>query len=378
MASEMRVLSLLLAAVGFAGCAPVAPALTSSTPAPPPPVASVAPPIPTPSTTTTPPARPPIIPAPAPCPPNFTFAASPATISVEQGASGKITVTTTVLSGFSGTIVLSASSVPSGATVQFSPTTIAAPGAGTSVATISIAATMAAKTYVITLAGAVPGTAHSTPIGLTVTVKPPIPPPPSSIVKVISTFDKALFQCFDDATGKAIACGASPIVNNAWRHLCYDQNGTSEGTRAWASDLRMSGKATRPPFLLAFIPDGPGLDTGTVFEMGLAAYIPNGVTLDSWTSPSPATPGTIDACRGGDFGVTLHRYAGTTETNVVFLYQQGCKASFCDAHGFYVSGPKILMDDGKPWTSHPNTIKELNSYLATNPTIDGCKAYPCK
>src|SRR5271166_2930809 len=103
--------------------------------------------------------------------PNFTIAASPASLSVIQGNHGSSTITTTVSGGFSNPITLSASGVPSGTTVSFSPNPIAAPGAGTSTTTISVGSSTPTGTYSITVTGNGGGIQQSTTMTLTVTAQ---------------------------------------------------------------------------------------------------------------------------------------------------------------------------------------------------------------
>ena len=107
--------------------------------------------------------------APTSTSPDFSISASPGSVSVVQGANGSSTITTAVTGGFSSAIALAASGQPSGVTVSFSPTSIAAPGSGTSAMTIAVASTTAAGTYTITVTGTGAGDTHSTTVSLTVT-----------------------------------------------------------------------------------------------------------------------------------------------------------------------------------------------------------------
>jgi uncharacterized membrane protein len=104
--------------------------------------------------------------------PNFTLSASPASLSVQQGNQGTSTITTTVIGGFNSAISLSASGVPSGTTVSFNPSTIPAPGAGSSTMTITVGASTAAGTYPITVTGNGGGIQQNTTVTLTVTALP--------------------------------------------------------------------------------------------------------------------------------------------------------------------------------------------------------------
>ena len=101
--------------------------------------------------------------------PNFTISASPNTVSVVQGNNGTSTITTTVSGGFNSAIALSATGQPTGVTVSFNPTPIAAPGSGTSTMTMAVASTTATGTYTITVTGSGGGTTHTATVSLTVT-----------------------------------------------------------------------------------------------------------------------------------------------------------------------------------------------------------------
>src|SRR5271157_875824 len=55
--------------------------------------------------------------------PNFTISAAPASLSVAAGNQGTSTITTAISGGFNSAISLSATGMPSGATVSFNPST---------------------------------------------------------------------------------------------------------------------------------------------------------------------------------------------------------------------------------------------------------------
>ncbi len=101
--------------------------------------------------------------------PNFSVAASPTSLSVLRGNQGTSTITTTVSGGFNNAVSLSASGVPTGTTVSFSPNPIAAPGAGTSVMTITVGSSTLTGNYSITVIGTGGGIQHSRSVTLSVT-----------------------------------------------------------------------------------------------------------------------------------------------------------------------------------------------------------------
>jgi kumamolisin len=98
--------------------------------------------------------------------PLYGLTASKGAVTIPQGSSGTITITSTVINGFSSAIALSASGQPSGVTVAFSPTTIS--GAGSSTATISVASSVLPGTYKIKVLGTSGGATEVVTISLTV------------------------------------------------------------------------------------------------------------------------------------------------------------------------------------------------------------------
>jgi kumamolisin len=107
--------------------------------------------------------------APVSTSPAFSILASPASVSVVQGNNGTSTISTTVSGGFNSAVALSASGQPSGVTVSFSSSTIAAPGSGSSTMTLAVSAGTAVGTYPITITAIGGGITHTTTVTLTVT-----------------------------------------------------------------------------------------------------------------------------------------------------------------------------------------------------------------
>jgi subtilase family serine protease len=96
--------------------------------------------------------------------PSFTLAASPASLSVTQGSSGTSTITVTDKNGFTGSVTLAASGLPSGVTAAFgtNPTT------GTSVLTLTASATATTGTATVTITGTSGSMTATSTVALTV------------------------------------------------------------------------------------------------------------------------------------------------------------------------------------------------------------------
>jgi hypothetical protein len=101
--------------------------------------------------------------------PNFSLSSSSSAMSVSQGGSGSSTITSTLSGNFNSSIALSASGLPAGTTASFNPSSISAPGAGSSTLTISVGASTPIGTYGVIVNGTGGGQTHSTSLNLTVT-----------------------------------------------------------------------------------------------------------------------------------------------------------------------------------------------------------------
>jgi subtilase family serine protease len=96
--------------------------------------------------------------------PSFTLSASPSSVSVTQGSSVNTSITVTPVDGFSGSVTLSASDLPSGVTASFSPN----PTTGSSTLTLSASGTATTGTASFIVAGKSGSVTTSTLVTLTV------------------------------------------------------------------------------------------------------------------------------------------------------------------------------------------------------------------
>jgi hypothetical protein len=100
---------------------------------------------------------------------DFAISSSPSALTIARGGSGTSAITTTLSGSFNSAIALAASGLPAGATAGFAPTSIAAPGTGSSTLTFSVGSTTAVGTYSVTVNGSGGGLTRATAINLTVT-----------------------------------------------------------------------------------------------------------------------------------------------------------------------------------------------------------------
>lgn len=99
--------------------------------------------------------------------PSFSLTASPNTLSIVQGASGTSTITVVPAGGFTGSVTLSATGLPSGVTAAFNPTSTTT----TSTLTLTASGTATTGTTTVTINGVSGSLTGSTTLSLTVTTK---------------------------------------------------------------------------------------------------------------------------------------------------------------------------------------------------------------
>jgi hypothetical protein len=98
--------------------------------------------------------------------PDFTISVSPTSLSVARGTSGSYTVTITAKNGFSGTVSLSVTGLPSRVTGTFNPTSVT--GSGTSTLTVTVNRRATTGTRTLTIKGTSGTLSHSTTATLTI------------------------------------------------------------------------------------------------------------------------------------------------------------------------------------------------------------------
>ncbi len=96
--------------------------------------------------------------------PNFSLSASPSSVTITQGSSGTSTITITPLNGFSGSVTLSASGLPTGVTASFNPN----PATTTSTLTLAASSSATTGTVTVTITGESGSLTNTTTISLTV------------------------------------------------------------------------------------------------------------------------------------------------------------------------------------------------------------------
>ena len=103
--------------------------------------------------------------------PDFNVSASPASLTLAQGASGTDTITLQSANTFSGAVSLSVAGLPSGVSAAFAPAsvTLSSGGSGTSVLTLNAASNAATGTATLSITATAGSLTHTATVALNVT-----------------------------------------------------------------------------------------------------------------------------------------------------------------------------------------------------------------
>jgi hypothetical protein len=237
---------------------------------------------------------------------DFTLSASPATASVAQGVnSATFTVSTTALNGFSSSISLSASGLPTGASASFSPSTITAGSNSTLTVTTSASTPVGSSTLTISGTGA--SLVHTATVVFTVS-------PSGASANAIGI----KFVGTGSAMASSETAGAVPANN--WNNIGWFTgtstgllNGAGNSTTAavtWQADNQFALPITDQPgnfrMMRGYLDNTHGNAT-TITVSGLPAD-PNGYTIYVYADGSNGS-----ATRSGTYQVSG---SGITTTSI--------------------------------------------------------------
>jgi uncharacterized membrane protein len=104
--------------------------------------------------------------------PDFVVDPSATSVTIAPSGSGQVSITTVPISSFSSAIAFSVKGLPAGVTASFSPTSIAAPGLGSTLLTFTATASAAASTATATVTMTGGEVTHTQAIALTVKLVP--------------------------------------------------------------------------------------------------------------------------------------------------------------------------------------------------------------
>jgi hypothetical protein len=115
--------------------------------------------------------------------PGFTVTASPGSQNIVPGSTVTYTASVTPFNGFAGTVGLTVSGCPTGATCTLNPTSITVPPTGSSTLTVATTSATPTGTYTLTITGTSGSTSQSATVTLVVTSFTIYPSPATQTVK---------------------------------------------------------------------------------------------------------------------------------------------------------------------------------------------------
>ncbi|WP_165864010.1 LamG domain-containing protein [Capsulimonas corticalis] len=127
---------------------------------------------------------------------NYTLVSSPPNLSINQGSNKTDLITITRSGGFTGSVALTATGLPSGVTASFSPATVTSSGS-TSTLTLTASSTATVGSATVTVNGTNGSTVHATTIALTIVNT--APPSPTAFWK----YDESSGTSAADASGNS-------------------------------------------------------------------------------------------------------------------------------------------------------------------------------
>jgi hypothetical protein len=134
--------------------------------------------------------------------PDYTLSAPPTSLTITPGGSGTSAITVTPQNGFSGSVSLSASGLPTGVTPSFSPN----PTTTTSTLTLAVGSAATTGTFTVTITGTSGTLTNTTTI--TLTVAPP--PPPLPTVSSLELNPTSVTGGAQSSTGTVTLSGPAP------------------------------------------------------------------------------------------------------------------------------------------------------------------------
>jgi kumamolisin len=246
--------------------------------------------------------------------PGFSLAASPGSVGLAQGGTATSTITVTDGGGFSGSVTLSASNLPTGVTASFSPN----PTTSTSTLTLTASGSAATGTFYITITGVSGSLTGETSLGVTVnplatgvSVSPSSLAFASTVVGATSAAKNVTLTNSGSVT--LVISGITTSANFATK--------TATGKTPCGATLA-AGKACQ--IGVVFVPTTAGALTGTLSISDNASNSPQTVTLSGTgkvqAALTPATetfPSTTVGTTSAAKVVTLHNYQNVILKNIV-------------------------------------------------------------
>jgi hypothetical protein len=249
--------------------------------------------------------------------PNYTLSASPNSVTMTQGGRGQSTITVTPQTGFSGSVSLSASALPSGVTAAFDPNPTTST-TNSSTLTLTASGTATTGTVTVTITGTSGSLTHTTT--LTLTVNPASPPPnytlsasPNSVTMTQGGRGQSTITVTPQ-TGFSGSVSLSASALPSGVTAAFNPNPTTSTTNSSTLTLTASGTATTGTVTVTITGTSGSLTHTTTISLTVNA-LPNYTLTASHTGLGFGTvtssPAGINDC-GGTCSASF--VSGTTVT----------------------------------------------------------------
>src|SRR5271157_1016389 len=303
--------------------------------------------------------------------PNFTISASPSSLSIAQGNQGTSTITITISGGFNSAIGLSASGVPTGTTVSFSPQTILPPGAGRSTMTITVGAT-SVGTYPITVTGNGGGIQRNTTATLTVTTAANFTLsalPPSLSIQQGNQGNSTITATISGGFNSAIGLSASGVP--AGTTVSFNPNPIpAPGSGSSTMTITVGSGTPTGTYPIAVMGNGGGIKQTAIITLAVTAPGQPGFTL----SASPASLSIAQGNQGtseitttisGGFDSSISLSASGVPTGTTVSFNPGT----ISAPGAGNSSMMVTVGSNTPLGTYPITVTASGGGLLQTVTM---------
>ena len=298
--------------------------------------------------------------------PDFTLSATPASETVVPGGTTSYTVTIGAQNGFTGTVALSVSGLPAGASASFNPTSIS--GAGSSTLTVTTTSSTPPGSYTLTNTGTGSSLSHSASVVLTVSQTPP--QAPSNLVATATsssaisltwtasltsgvTYDlfRSTTSGFTPSSSNQIASGATSTsfadsgltCNKTYFYLVEAAN--SRGTSGPSNQASATTQACISS-LIQINAGGPALTPFAAdknFTGGGTINHANTIDLSGVSTPAPMA--VYQTARIGNFKYTIPGFAaGSSHTVRLHFAETYWTAAGLRIFNVAINGTQVLTD----------------------------------
>jgi uncharacterized membrane protein len=289
--------------------------------------------------------------------PSFTLAASPSSVTIAEGATGTSTLTMTPQNGFSGTVTLAASGLPTGVNASFS----ALSSAHTSTLTLTAAANATTGSVTVTVSGTSGTTVVRTTIALTITTPPSftLSASPSNLSVNPGGSGTSTITVSESGFNAAVSLAVSGLPSGVTGTFSPSSTATTTTLTLNATSAATAG-------------------TTTVTVTGTSGSLTSKATITLTITPPPSftlvsSPGSTSFAPGGSGGTTIgvapqNGFAGTVSFKISGL-PAGVTANFAPATSTVASNLTLMAAASTAPGTSTLTVTGTSGSLSATTTV---------